>query len=189
MNKNPEKKNPCPEKKPNTTPEKIVLNPDQLCRLTLDCEDGLRCMAGMNCLGGEKNTPCDTLYYAPILDYQKAEKRLERRIMALFGHLEPEEMNDVKELREKGFDALEEISIREAQTLLDDVGRPLCRRDLLEALDAAILDRIQAFKSSHNRNTLLASWLLAMVLCRKILMDAAMPECVIAGKEVKKNVS
>ena len=177
MNKKPEKKNPGTKTSTNRTREEAPRRPDLLCRLTMDCEESLHCMAGMNCM--DAATPCDALYYPPILDYQKAEKRLEDKIMALFGHLEPEDMAEQKVKREEGFDALEKIAIQAAQDLLDDVGRPLCRRDVLEAMDAAVLDRIRAFKNSHNRNTLLASWLLALVLCRRILTEATIPGCLV----------
>ena len=144
------------------------------CMEEMNCRMGLACVNGLACQCGEKNTPCDTLYYAPILDYQRAEKLLERRLIALFGHLEPEEMAAAKEQRIRGLDALQEIHIAEARAKLQDVGRPLCRRDLLEAMDAAVLARVRAYKGA--RNMMNASLLLAAVLCREILTEAAMPE-------------
>lgn len=144
------------------------------CMEEMNCRMGMTCLDGTTCPDGVRNTPCDTRYYAPILDYQRAEKRLERRLIAIFGHLEPEEMAAAKELRARGLDALQEINIREARAKLEDVGRPLCRRDLLEAMDAAVLASVRAYKGAHNMMN--ASLLLATDLCREMLADAAISE-------------
>ena len=113
-------------------------------------------------------------FYPPSKDYEESEAGIERLMKAVYGDLDPEEMADLKEQRLARMRARRDKATKDAQAMLRKVGRPVCRRDMLTAMDTAIMTRVAAFeKTSDIRN---ASLLLATIICKNILTDGPLHE-------------
>ena len=113
-------------------------------------------------------------FYPPSKDYEESEAGIERLMKAVYGDLDPEEMADLKEQRLARMHARRDKATKDAQAMLRKVGRPVCRRDMLTAMDTAIMTRVAAFeKASDIRN---ASLLLATIICKNILTDGPLHE-------------
>ena len=152
--------------------EKIMQRMDLLCRTS--CGGGLTCMSGMNCRGGEKDTPCDVPYHAPLQDYELRERIRERQLLSVFARLKSENMVLVKNLQDEGLKEDLEIALDKALKKMTEAGRPICPRDFLEMISKAIRERVKAFKDSESM--LNAAWLYAAVLTDSVLAEALTPE-------------
>ena len=127
------------------------------------------CSGQGTCTGGTHEV-CDAPYYSPLRDYEKKEAGIERMMKSIFGLLTPGEMAEMKARRLEGLRRRKERAITNAQTLMKETGRPVCRRDLLEAMDQAIWDRTSVF--DRRSTTLNAAWLLGTVACRNMMLDS-----------------
>lgn len=145
---------------------------EKTCRVAADCEAGMNCEAGMACEGGAKSIVCDTPYHAPILDYNIAERKLERKLRSLFYYLDPETMRYLKALRLQGRRVKEQLAAEEAGKMTEAAGREICLRDLVEAMDASVMDRIRDF--GRSRSLLSAAWLLSTVQIRDQIQAGAL---------------
>ena len=58
--------------------------------------------------------------------------------------------------------------------MLRKVGRPVCRRDMLTAMDTAIMARVMAFEKKTDMGN--AALLLATIICKNILTDGPLHE-------------
>ena len=113
-------------------------------------------------------------FYPPSKDYEESEAGIERLMKAIYGDLDPEEMADLKAQRLARMRARRDKATKDAQAMLRKVGRPVCRRDMLTAMDTAIMTRVAAYeKTSDIRN---ASLLLATIICKNILTDGPLHE-------------
>ena len=115
-----------------------------------------------------------TPFYPPSKDYEETEAGIEKLMRAVYGDLDSEEMADLKAQRLERIRARRDKASKAAQKMLRDVGRPVCRRDMLAAMDSAIMARVAVFeKNSDMRN---ASLLLATIICKNILTDGPLHE-------------
>lgn len=113
-------------------------------------------------------------FYPPSKDYEESEAGIERLMKAVYGDLDPEEMADLKAQRLERMRTRREKAAKEAQTMLRKVGRPVCRRDMLTAMDTAIMARVAAFEKKADMPT--AAMLLATIICKNILTDGPLHE-------------
>ena len=77
-------------------------------------------------------------FYPPAKDYEESEAGIERLMKAVYGEIDAEEMADLKAQRLERFKARREKATKSAQKMLRQVNRPVCRRDMLAAMDAAV---------------------------------------------------
>lgn len=113
-------------------------------------------------------------FYPPARDYQETEKGMERLMRSVYGDLSPEDMADMKTQRLERIRVRREKATGEAKKMLRQVNRPVCRRDMMAAMETAIMNRVAAFeKTADIRN---AAMLLATVICKNILMDGPLHE-------------
>ena len=113
-------------------------------------------------------------FYPPSKDYEESEAGIERLMKAVYGDLDPEEMADLKAQRMERIHARRDKATKEAQAMLRKAGRPVCRRDMLTAMDTAIMARVAAFEKKSDMPN--ASLLLATVICKNILTDGPLHE-------------
>ena len=113
-------------------------------------------------------------FYPPSKDYEESEAGIERLMKAIYGDLDPEEMADLKEQRLARMRARREKVTKEAQAMLRKAGRPVCRRDMLTAMDSAIMTRVASFEKKADMAN--AALLLATVICKNILTDGPLHE-------------
>ncbi len=112
--------------------------------------------------------------YPPKKDYEETEANIEKMMRAVYGDLDPEEMADLKAQRAERIRARLDRGKKDAQKMLRDVGRPVCRRDMLAAMQTAIIDRVSAFARNPEIRT--ATLLLATIICKNILTDGPLHE-------------
>ncbi len=108
------------------------------------------------------------------MNYEETEANIERIMRELFGELDPEEMADLRAQHAERIRARTEKAKKDAQKMLRDAGRPVCRRDMLRAMQAAILERVNIFE--RNPEIKNAAALLAIIICRNILTDGPLHE-------------
>ena len=76
-------------------------------------------------------------FYPPSKDYEESEASIEKLMKAVYGDLDPEEMADLKAQRLERIRVRRDKATKEAQAMLRKAGRPVCRRDMLTAMDTA----------------------------------------------------
>ena len=113
-------------------------------------------------------------FYPPSKDYEESEAGIERLMKAVYGDLDPEELADLKAQRLERIRTRREKATKEAQVMLRKVGRPVCRRDMLTAMDTAIMARVMAFEKKADMGN--AALLLATIICKNILTDGPLHE-------------
>ena len=110
----------------------------------------------------------------PARECEETEAGIERMMKAVYGGMDPEEIADLKVRQRERNRLRREKAVRESQALLREAGRPVCRRDMISAMNQAIMNRTAAFeKIADARNAIL---LLATVICRNILLDGPLHE-------------
>ena len=112
--------------------------------------------------------------YSPDRDDEETEANIEKMMRAVYGDLDPEEMADLKAQRAERMRARLNRGKKAAQKMLRDVGRPVCRRDMLLAMRLAIMDRFNTFEKKPDVKN--AAMLLATIICRNILTDGPLHE-------------
>ena len=115
-------------------------------------------------------SPC----YPPSKDYEESEAGIERLMKAVYGDIDPEEMADLKAQRLERIRVRREKATKDAQKMLRQVNRPVCRRDMLTAMDIAIMARVSAFEKKSDMAN--AALLLATIICKNILTDGPLHE-------------
>ena len=113
-------------------------------------------------------------FYPPSRDYEESEAGIERLIKAVYGDIDPEEMADLKAQRLERIRVRQEKATKDAQKMLRQVNRPVCRRDMLTAMDTAIMARVSAFEKKSDMAN--AALLLATIICKNILTDGPLHE-------------
>ena len=113
-------------------------------------------------------------FYPPSKDYEESEAGIERLMKAVYGNIDPEEMADLKAQRLERIRVRREKATKDAQKMLRQVNRPVCRRDMLTAMDTAIMARVSAFEKKSDMAN--AALLLATIICKNILTDGPLHE-------------
>ncbi len=113
-------------------------------------------------------------FYPPAKDYEESEASIERLMKAVYGDIDPEEMADLKAQRLERMRQRRDKATKEAQKMLRQAGRPVCRRDMLAAMDTAIMTRVSAFEKKADMKS--AAILLATVICKNMLTDGPLHE-------------
>ena len=113
-------------------------------------------------------------FYPPSRDYEESEAGIERLMKAVYGDIDPEEMADLKAQRLERIRVRREKATKDAQKMLRQVNRPVCRRDMLTAMDIAIMARVSAFEKKSDMAN--AALLLATIICKNILTDGPLHE-------------
>ena len=113
-------------------------------------------------------------FYPPSRDYEESEAGIERLMKAVYGDIDPEEMADLKAQRLERIRVRQEKATKDAQKMLRQVNRPVCRRDMLTAMDIAIMARVSAFEKKSDMAN--AALLLATIICKNILTDGPLHE-------------
>lgn len=113
-------------------------------------------------------------FYPPSKDYEESEAGIERLMKAVYGDIDPEEMADLKAQRLERIRVRREKATKDAQKMLRQVNRPVCRRDMLTAMDTAIMACVSAFEKKSDMAN--AALLLATIICKNILTDGPLHE-------------
>ena len=113
-------------------------------------------------------------FYQPYRDYEESEAGIERLMKAVYGDIDPEEMADLKAQRLERIRVRREKATKDAQKMLRQVNRPVCRRDMLTAMDTAIMARVSAFEKKSDMAN--AALLLATIICKNLLTDGPLHE-------------
>ena len=100
---------------------------------------------------------------------EEYEASIEKLMKAVCGDLDPEETADLKARRIERFKARRERAVKSAQKMLRQVNRPVGRRDMLSAMDTAVMNRVSAYEQQTDMRN--ASLLLATVICKNLLTD------------------
>ena len=113
-------------------------------------------------------------FYPPSRDYEESEAGIERLMKAVYGDIDPEEMAYLKAQRLERIRVRREKATKDAQKMLRQANRPVCRRDMLTAMDTAIMARVSAFEKKSDMAN--AALLLATIICKNILTDGPLHE-------------
>ena len=107
-----------------------------------------------------------------MLDEEDASS--ERLLKALLGDTDQEEYEDYisrsAERRRKQM----ETGLKKAKAMLRQVNRPVCRRDMIVAMDMAIMRQVKNFETMETPPE--AAELVALVICKNMLMDGPLHE-------------
>ncbi len=105
-----------------------------------------------------------------------AEDRVNRGgrvlVMAHRGELLDQAADKIRQVT--GIECAYEKATKEAQAMLRKAGRPVCRRDMLTAMDSAIMTRVASFEKKADMAN--AALLLATIICKNILTDGPLHE-------------
>ena len=107
-----------------------------------------------------------------MLDEEDASS--ERLLKALLGDMDQEEYEDYisrsAERRRKQM----ENGLKKAKAMLRQVNRPVCRRDMIVAMDMAIMRQVKNFETMETPPE--AAELVALVICKNMLLDGPLHE-------------
>ena len=107
-----------------------------------------------------------------MLDDEDASN--ERLLKSLLGDMDQEEYEDYisrsAERRRKQM----ETGLKKAKAMLRQVNRPVCRRDMIVAMDMAIMRQVKNFETMETPPE--AAELVALVICKNMLMDGPLHE-------------
>ena len=108
------------------------------------------------------------------IDYEDETAEIEQRIKAICGELDPEEAADLREQRKEMIRDRRKKATDAAQEILRKHNRPVRRKDLFDAMDLAIMERVRYFEKRPDICNGLR--LLATVICKNILTDGPLYE-------------
>ncbi len=98
----------------------------------------------------------------------------ERMLKAIFGDMDQEEYEDYMarsaERRRQKLDA----ALKKARAMLRQMNRPVCRRDMLVAMEMAIMRQVKNFETMETPPE--AAELVALVICKNMLLDGPLHE-------------
>ena len=107
-----------------------------------------------------------------MLDEEDASN--ERLLKSLLVDMDQEEYEDYisrsAERRRKQM----ETGLKKAKAMLRQVNRPVCRRDMIVAMDMAIMRQVKNFETMETPPE--AAELVALVICKNMLMDGPLHE-------------
>ena len=98
----------------------------------------------------------------------------ERMLKAIFGDMDQEEYEDYMarsaERRRLKLDA----ALKKARAMLRQMNRPVCRHDMLVAMEMAIMRQVKNFETMETPPE--AAELVALVICKNMLLDGPLHE-------------
>ena len=107
-----------------------------------------------------------------MLDEEDASS--ERLLKALLGDMDQEEYEDYMSRSAERRRKQMETGLKKAKAMLRQVNRPVCRRDMIVAMDMAIMRQVKNFETMETPPE--AAELVALVICKNMLMDGPLHE-------------
>ena len=98
----------------------------------------------------------------------------ERMLKAIFGDMDQEEYEDYQARRTERFRQKRENALKKARALLRQMNRPVCRHDMLAAMEMAIMRQVKNFETMETPPE--AAELVALVICKNMLLDGPLHE-------------
>ncbi len=95
-------------------------------------------------------------------------------LKALLGDMDQEEYEDYMSRSAQRRRKQMETGLKKAKTMLRQVNRPVCRRDMIAAMDMAIMRQVKNFETMETPPE--AAELVALVICKNMLMDGPLHE-------------
>ena len=107
-----------------------------------------------------------------MLDEEDASS--ERLLKSLLGDIDQEEYEDYMTRSAERRRKQMETGLKKAKAMLRQVNRPVCRRDMIVAMDMAIMRQVKNFETMETPPE--AAELVALVICKNMLMDGPLHE-------------
>lgn len=107
-----------------------------------------------------------------MLDEEDASS--ERLLKSLLGDMDQEEYEDYMTRSAERRRKQMETGLKKAKAMLRQVNRPVCRRDMIVAMDMAIMRQVKNFETMETPPE--AAELVALVICKNMLMDGPLHE-------------
>ena len=107
-----------------------------------------------------------------MLDEEDASS--ERLLKALLGDMDQEEYEDYMSRSAERRRKQMETGLKKAKAMLRQMNRPVCRRDMIVAMDMAIMRQVKNFETMETPPE--AAELVALVICKNMLMDGPLHE-------------
>ena len=107
-----------------------------------------------------------------MLDEEDASS--ERLLKALLGDMDQEEYEDYVSRSVERRRKQMETGLKKAKAMLRQVNRPVCRRDMIVAMDIAIMRQVKNYETMETPPE--AAELVALVICKNMLMDGPLHE-------------
>ena len=107
-----------------------------------------------------------------MLDDEDASS--ERLLKSLLGDMDQEEYEDYMTRSAERRRKQMETGLKKAKAMLRQVNRPVCRRDMIVAMDMAIMRQVKNFETMETPPE--AAELVALVICKNMLMDGPLHE-------------
>ncbi|MBQ9402092.1 MAG: hypothetical protein IJU38_06945 [Clostridia bacterium] len=107
-----------------------------------------------------------------MLDEEDASS--ERLLKSLLGDMDQEEYEDYMSRSAERRRKQMETGLKKAKAMLRQVNRPVCRRDMIVAMDMAIMRQVKNFETMETPPE--AAELVALVICKNMLMDGPLHE-------------
>ena len=107
-----------------------------------------------------------------MLDEEDASS--ERLLKALLGDMDQEEYEDYMSRSAERRRKQMETGLKKAKAMLRQVNRPVCRRDMIVAMDMAIMRQVKNFETMETPPE--AAELVALVICKNMLLDGPLHE-------------
>ena len=107
-----------------------------------------------------------------MLDDEDASN--ERLLKSLLGDMDQEEYEDYMSRSAERRRKQMENGLKKAKAMLRQVNRPVCRRDMIVAMDMAIMRQVKNFETMETPPE--AAELVALVICKNMLMDGPLHE-------------
>ncbi len=98
----------------------------------------------------------------------------ERLLKSLLGDMDQEEYEDYMSRSAERRRKQMETGLKKAKAMLRQVNRPVCRRDMIVAMDMAIMRQVKNFETMETPPE--AAELVALVICKNMLMDGPLHE-------------
>ena len=98
----------------------------------------------------------------------------EQLLKSIFGDMDQEEYEDYRARRNERLRQKRETALKKARALLRQMNRPVCRRDMLMAMEMAIMRQAKNFETMETPPE--AAALVALVICKNMLMDGPLHE-------------
>ena len=107
-----------------------------------------------------------------MLDEEDASS--ERLLKALLGDMDQEEYEDYMYRSAERRSKQMETGLKKAKAMLRQVNRPVCRRDMIVAMDIAIMRQVKNYETMETPPE--AAELVALVICKNMLLDGPLHE-------------
>ena len=108
----------------------------------------------------------------PISDEEDAANA--QYLKSVFGDMDEEEYEDYRARCAERWQKRKDEGLKKAKAMLRQMDRPVCRRDMLTAMETAVMRQIKRFETMETPPEAVA--LIALVICRNILADGPLHE-------------